>query len=76
MEDSQTFMRLCNNLQVRLVKNRRAAGDYEHFRWVMSLRPRVDEPVGDLVHRFNCRYPWRGETIAYYLCILTGTACG
>jgi hypothetical protein len=69
MEDSQTFMRLCNNLQVRLVKNRRAAGDYEHFRWVMSLRPRVDEPVGDLVHRFNCRYPWRGETIAYYLCI-------
>ena len=31
MENSRTFMRLCNDLRVLLTENRRASADWPHF---------------------------------------------
>ena len=69
MEDSRTFMKLCNNLRVLLTENRRASADWPHFQRVMSLRPRVDECPDACLSDFSRHYPWRGEPISYYVCI-------
>ena len=69
MEESRTFMKLCNCLRVLLTENRRAAGDWEHFNRIMTLRPNVDEEPDKWVLRFAERYPWKGEQISYYICL-------
>jgi hypothetical protein len=69
VEESRTFMRLACHLRVVLTKNRRAAADPEHFKWVMSLRPRVDEGMDHIVPMFVNRYPWAGQPISYFVCL-------
>ena len=67
MEDSRVFKQLCNGLRICLTKNRRAAGDPEHFQRILELRSRVEANEG--AKDFLRHYPWNGEKIDYYLCI-------
>jgi hypothetical protein len=46
MEDSRVFKQLCNGLRICLTKNRRAAGDPEHFQRILELRSRVEARDG------------------------------
>ena len=68
VEHTRVFHQLCNGLHIRLTKNRRAAGDPEHFARILELRSRVD---GDkkLAAELLKHYPYNGERIDYYLCM-------
>ena len=69
MEDSRVFKYLCNGLRICLTKNRRAAGDPEHFQRILELRSRVGVLDRSVVDAFLRHYPWNGERISYYLCM-------
>jgi hypothetical protein len=69
VEDSRTFMKLAGHLRIVLNQNRRAAGDQLHFERVMMLRPRVDQPIDEIVATFARMYPWNGQRISYYICL-------